>query len=263
MHPGKPQDRYEYRWVAFGSRDPDERGTQIFLVTDDWLNYDAVDWDSGALGNVPGYATPRGAAARGGSGAQQPPRPPGCFLVPERGIVPDNAPWWGVDMPGADWPDHVYDDQGNAPCEEARHNYVPLGAATDAAGVVYGLALREQPGGVFGTVARNIPSLNQAVTLTQDVLRRFQAGIDIPGTGWAGPREADIAQWQAHYERIDWVMTPQNWQWRFGRDPLGEEAVPPADMKKPQPRGHMQLEDPTLEFAARDMPVKCGAVDYL
>lgn len=255
MDPDLPQDRYEYRWVTFGSCDGKELDKQIFLVTEDWLNYDAVDTDSGALHEVRGYSVPSLAQAFN-------PQFRDRFPAPLHGITPEGVGWWGTG--NNHWEDQVIDGNGMPPCRQARHNYIPDDTEVDENGEVYELHLDEEPRGVHGRVAWRMPEIRQDVTITQSVLQRFIAGIDIPGNGWAGPLMEDVRWWTRHYEMNEQSLPAESWQWRFGRDvPMEDENTQRRKRTRTRDKGGLQLDNTLIRFVGRDLAFKCGAVNYL
>jgi hypothetical protein len=97
------------------------------------------------------------------------------------------------------------------------------------------------------------------VLLTTEVWARFRAGVDIPGFGFAVPDEDVMDEWwkQAGADVFGlgglevamprFVHAPQEWQWRFGEDPMVLCGRPLAANDDTEAAGHM-VEHPDVEF---------------
>jgi len=187
------QGSYEYSYRAYGSilqapnQVPGFNPQQIFLATNDWMNFDAVDWDYNQLHDKPNFF-PTG-YAHNQDNLQTPFIVPAKFDVDFSKIQHLPAIWWRP--PWIIPPIHPLNPL--PPCHQTRYNRMPTGT-------VVPVDLDEQLQ-VIGQRAplrfRELYSLhnNRHHTINFN-WERFHAGIDIGGYALTHPSELDIAQWQ-------------------------------------------------------------------
>ncbi|KAK5652345.1 hypothetical protein OQA88_10537 [Cercophora sp. LCS_1] len=223
LHPSEAQSTHEYRWHAFGHKptypkEPNfgksERdmpyGDQIFLVTDDWMNFDPAEPDYCALYRKPmyegsnTYTTAETIALREEDGEEIDPEhiepePPRYFLTPPD-PGPDVTGSLLQDGPGGlppAWPDpytHVFGapPSDRPPCQLARYNFLRRREVdhirANRNGVLTSrIILPEQLNGVTGPLAdaNLVPATQQNLDHVRPRLRVLDAfkadrDIDLP-----------------------------------------------------------------------------------
>ncbi|KAK3345996.1 hypothetical protein B0T25DRAFT_266865 [Lasiosphaeria hispida] len=236
------QEGERYTYERFGCYYQDEteqiRSKQIFLVTSDWKDYDPVDFDNDALWRFPGYVD------LGGHGSREFERPGPRPRSDEhlKGFLcgtndaedfPPMLLWYDLARPARErWEDPQAPDV-------PPHETTKFAFAEDT-------SPRLTPGQdvvrhqlEFGDVISGIYQPIPGVTLDQTLYDHFQEGTDIPGDGFALPDDELRSSWEHEFEDDDgprFNHAPENWQWRFGRDPDGSNIL--------------YLEDPVHEFLA-------------
>lgn len=253
-------------------------------------NYDVVDFDIDALHLTPGYSSNNPYSLN--PNAASPPTP----LNFATGFGAGDIKW--AIGPDSDWPvglrpvlnggdprrhpnarpngDPIREQDPNPdgypPYLEARYNYLTpaerpgiqalLQNGVIPAGTVLP-ALDHAPGhhhGIRGVLAHQLPAEFDEVWLTDEVWARFGAGIDIPGFGFELPDAVAVEEWAKWHrgDPQDCEYAPQDWQWRFGRDPMGLDPnrsdangvpLPPRALTaRSEAKGRHMLDDPYVEF---------------
>ncbi|KAK5653006.1 hypothetical protein OQA88_9292 [Cercophora sp. LCS_1] len=270
LNPEREQGRYKYRWHSFGTRptytrDANAAGTghmpyddQIFLVTDDWMNYDPAEYDYCALYHQHHY-NPNGLIPRGLPPAAPP--HPGTFET-DRPVRPDRR------LTLNDWPEPYRPVLGAAPwdrppCQQARYNYLTDAQIAGFSNVnniippVQRIYLPEQLNGVAGPCFTPANAAAQqrrrSVKPSQERLAAFEADKDILTAGFKLPTSAELTNMlvQGGMNQLafqhDAAPAHDLWRWAHGKDPLGldGEDLPRNAVE----HGQRRFMYPEMEFA--------------
>ncbi|KAK0724252.1 hypothetical protein B0H67DRAFT_101675 [Lasiosphaeris hirsuta] len=239
------QEEERYMYSTFGiyyqseARAGNIRRRQIFLVTTDWREYDAVDFDDDAFWRAPGYQDP------GGRGSRQVAWPIDRARSGERqmGFLTlhprvDHLPFTALPPVGfmrnqsAAACYYDPDNQNLAPHQMTKFNFVDHTFPTPRPGQILSNYLIPYVDHVWG-VYQPRPGL----TLDAVLMDHFLEGIDIPGAGFAVPDDDTRAEWATETEDSEappFDHAEENWQWRFGKN-TDETNI-------------LYLEDPVCEF---------------
>ncbi|KAK4442677.1 hypothetical protein QBC34DRAFT_479799 [Podospora aff. communis PSN243] len=336
----KGQEFYKYSYTVFGplNLEADTQGmvSDIFLVTDDWENFEPAVRDCCPFAERPGFAddvlrqhAPRDFHRRVNEFGED--KPYDDHGAPAAHVPGDHLPrdnmegrlniryhnFWEYAKNFWPIPWRIRDRDRRWPCKMARFNYVnnndpqqvfPLHNAYNE--------LEEE--GVSGNPAFRTPGVIPDFVLTKDILDRFHAGIDIPGEMYTLPEfhllpnpramrifpsasERPMKPDSVPFRRPDPNILPEfttnyvdyqsrvlhgpppGFSWHkllrqthnyavpdpgldsYVPQPVAMPAYGPRDQWRfgPRPqdveRGHMQLDDPFIEFGLKEVEWGCAS----